>query len=175
LLAATLDIGTACNPVVGRDGCSQLLEGKPELTQSVRIGDDVKLPDITAETVHTSDTRHGAKNGAQDPVLQRPKLHKITTGALQGVLVDLAEARRYRPETAFRTFGELALDREDPFQNQLARKVDIGPVFEDNGHHGQPELGERAHLGRVRETGARLFDGIGHELFDLTGRESGRL
>ncbi len=49
------------------------------------------------------------------------------------------------------------------------------PSVEDHGHHRQAELGQRAHLGRVRQAGAGLLDGVGDQLLDLERRQGRRL
>ncbi len=100
LFAAAFDKGAAGDAVVGRHRRRELLEREPVLAQGHRVRHHVKLADMPAEAVDPCNPRHGAEDGPQHPVLQRPQLHQIEVGAFEGVLVDLAETGGDRPETA---------------------------------------------------------------------------
>ncbi len=167
LFAAAFDKGPAGDAVVGRYRRCEFLERESVLAQRHRVRHHVKLADIPAEAVDPSNSRHGAEDGPQDPVLQRPQLHQIEVGAFESVLVDLAETGGDRPETAGGALGQLTLDGEDPLHHQLAGEVDIGSVLEHHGHHRETEFRERSHLGRVRKAGTGLLDRVGDELFNF--------
>ena len=142
------------------------------MTQCHGIGHNVELTDIAPERVNAGNTRYGAENGPQHPVLERAQLHQVPVRALQGVLEDLTETGRDGPKVAAGPLGQLTLHGKNTLEDQLAGKVNVGPVLENHGDHRETELGERANLGGVRETRARLLDRVGHKLLDLERRQS---
>ena len=175
LLAAAFDESAAGDAVARCHGGGQLGQIEVVAVEGRRIDDHVVLAHVAAEAVDAGGAGRGAQDRPQHPVLQAAQLHQVARLALEGVLEDLAEAGGDRPEVRLDARRQLLACREHALHHHLAGEVDVGAVLEDHGDHRQAELRERTHLDRAGQAGARLLDGIGHQLLDLERREGRRL
>jgi hypothetical protein len=184
LFAPTFDIAGTDVGVIALERLDQVLQRQAVGHQAVRDGRHQEFLDVAADAVDLGHPRYGAQLRLDDPVLDLAQIHGRVgravglAGALlgfDGPLIDLAQPRgdgpHDRPEACRQAVARLL----DALVDQLAGKIDIGPVLENHRHLRQPIARQRACAGQARQPGHHGFDGESDALFGLQGGVAGRL
>ena len=166
--------------VVLLDRRVNLVHGNAVFQELLGGNDHLILFEIPAEGVDFVHPRNAFQQGVDHPFLDRAQVRQIGDfllgigghGAVEGELVDLPHGRRYRPQGDLDPLGDLLPGFGQPLKDQLPGKVNIEPVFKDNGDQRKAEFGHGAHLFNSRKPAHGHFDGIGHRTLDLQGGKS---
>ena len=170
-----LDVAAAEVGVVVGDRGDDVVQREVEAAERFWVDDRRVLLGFAAPGVDLADAGNGEQLVADDPVVQRLELHQRHLRRGDRVLVDFAEGRGHGVHLRLQAGRDAALHLVDALRDQLADKIFVHGVVEDDGNHGQVELGGGAHhlqLGHAHHGG---FDRIGDELLDLDRRHAGAL
>ena len=174
-LALVDEIAAADVGVVRPQGVEHV--GHRELVRPQLVGVELDLVrlQLAAVRVDLGHAGHAAELVGDEPVEDRPQLHRRHArllGRLDLELEDLAERRRDRPE---RRRAVARRDRRggaaEPLADELPGPVDVGPLVEDDRHHRDPELRDRADLLDVGQAAHRPLDRERQERLDLQRAE----
>ena len=152
--------------------------GQTEMAQAVRIDQHLILLGEATLRVDLGNARNRAQQRTHDPVLSDASLHQLffaehlvaIVRPIQCVLVNLAETRRYRPEHWRDPLRQSRADFEQSLHHQLAGKIDVGLVIEDQRDQRQPRLVQRTHFLQARQAGHRHFQRHGGKALNLLRR-----
>ena len=183
LLAVALDVACADVGVVRHQGRHDVAEGESVGDQPRRIGQHMELPLVAADRVDLDDAGHGAKLRLDDPVLDGAQVGRAVGLAgrlpgvgpgLDGVHVDLAQARRDRAHRGMQARRQLVLGLLDALVDELAGEVDVGAVLEHHGHLAEAVTRQRARVVELRQAAHRRFHRKGDALLDFQRRVARR-
>ena len=172
LLAAVLDVPTARVGVVLGQRFEHLMQRQAIANQLLGVHQDLVLLHQSAEAVDVGHARHPAQDWPHDPILKGAQLHGVPPGALERVLVDLAEPSRDGSHLDVHARRQLFACLLESFKDQLAREVVVYVVLEHHGRDRKAELRERPDLGESRQTAHAHLDGVSHELLHLDRRHA---
>ena len=95
--------------------------------------------------------------------------------SLVGLDLELEDLAQRRGDRAQRRRAVARRDRlggaGEPLADELPRPVDVGPFLEDDRHHRDPELRDRADLLDVGQAAHRPLDGKRQQRLDLQRRQ----
>ena len=183
LFAAALDVARADVGVVASQRVENVPERQPVGDQLVRIGRHMKLLRVAADAVDIGHAGHGLQLRPDDPVLDRPQVHRRiglslrrlrARLALDGPEEDLAKPRGDRSHGRLDARRQAALDLLDALGNELSREIDIGAVLEDDRHLRQAIARNGPGLFQPRQAGHNRLDQVGDALLGLERRVPGR-
>ena len=175
LLAAVLDVATARVRVILRERLQHLLKRDAIAGELIGAHEHLILLDQASEAVDVRNPGNTAQDRTHDPVLQRAQVHRVPSGALERVLIDLTQSGRDRSQFDVHAGRQLLARLLKPLEYQLPREVDVDVVLEHDRDDRKPKLRERADLRQARQAPHAHFDGIGHQLLDLDGCHPRRL
>ncbi len=157
------------------DRLDDLADRQVVLEELLRRDEDLVLLHLAAEAVDLVHAGDRLEERGDDPVLDRPEVHRAPAVPFEGVLVDLAEPGRERPELRLDARRKLLASRTEPLEDDLARPVGVDAVLEDDDDLGEAGLRQGPDLLDARQAAHHLLDGIAHPLLDVDGREPRRL
>ena len=183
LLGILRQHATAGVGVIAADRQIDVGDAQAEMAQLVGVDQDLVLLCISALRVDLGDPRDRAQQRPRHPVLGDPALHQLffaqgavtVVGAVQRVLIDLAEARRNRAEHRRDALRQARTHFKQSLHDQLAGKIDIGLVVEDQRDQRQPRLVERTHFLQPGQAGHRDLERHRGETLDFLRRAARRL
>ncbi len=153
------------------DRLDDLADRQVVLEELLRRDEDLVLLHLAAEAVDLVHAGDRLQERRDDPVLDRPEVHGAPAVRLEGVLVDLPEAGRDRPELRLDARRKLLAGHAEPLEDDLARPVGVDAVLEDDDDLGEAGPRQRPDLLDARQTAHHLLDGIAHPLLDVDGGE----
>ena len=165
--------------VVPTEHVADVSQGQVISEELFRVYCDLVLLDVSAEGVDVVNAWYGLEQGGQDPVLNGPDLGQVFRPAHpgrqvpeEGVLIDLAHGRRNGPHGDLRARGDALPSLDQPLEDELAGKIDIDAVLENDRDHGQARFRDRPDLGEPGQAAHGDFDGKGDEPLDLGRRHA---
>ena len=137
------EVAAADVAVVRPQGVEDVGQGQVVLGQFVGVQLDLERLQLPTVRVDLRDPRDSAQLVCDEPVQDRPQLHRRDPSAADLKLVDLPERRGDRPERgrAIATRDGVGGTRE-ALADELPGLVDVGPLVENDGDHGDPEFGD---------------------------------
>ena len=160
------------------------MHGDPEADQPRGVRGDVELPLKSTERVHLDDARYIAKLRLDHPILQFAQIGGRPRGAigaeragfrLHDVREDLAEAGGDGAHCRRETRREAVFDTGETLIDELARKVNVGPVREYDRDLGEAVAREGACVLHARQAAHGCLHREGHALLDFERGEAGCL
>ena len=179
LFTVAFHVAGAAIGVVAFDRRRHLVEGQTIGEQPRRIRQYVILTRIATDAVDLGDAGHLQQLRPNHPVLQGAQRHRIVRPAirlarvgirLHGVQEDLAQTGGDRPHRRFHAGRQTATYLLQALVDQVARKVDVRPVFEHHRELRQSVARKRARVGQLRQAAHREFDRVGDALLHLQRR-----
>ena len=148
-----------------------LVDGDIEEIKPAGIGSDAQLPYVAAHRQHLRDAGDRHQPGPDVPVGKVAQRHHVAGVRRQGDNQDFAHDRRYRSHFRRQVVGQLFARLAQPFRDQLAIAIDVGPELEVDHDDRKARAGDRAYPLHAFEPGHRRLDREGDPAFDLFGRE----
>ena len=172
LLLCMLDIAAAEVGIVVRHGRDHIMQSQVEATQIFRVHLRGVLLSLAAPGVDLTDAWNGEQGIPDNPVMQGLDLHERHLRRGHRVLIDLTEGRGHRVHLRLQTCRDAALYLVDSLRNELPHKIFVHRIVEDDGDHGQVELGRGTHHLQLRHAHHGGLDGVGYELLHLNRRHA---
>ncbi len=143
-----------------------VVEGEIVFHKPCGVSEDMVLLPFAAPCVDFGYPGNRAKSRLDDPVMERSELLQGVTGAGNDIVIDFAEScgdrSHLRPRDAFGQLYGL-----NTLHDQLACKIDVGPIVECNGDLREAELRDGSNFFETRKPRDRLLDRKCYLLFDF--------
>ena len=168
-LLAAFNEAAACIHVVGGERLLYLRDAQTVGDQLVRIHLRLVFAGQPAKAHHVRNVRHRLQLFFEEPILYGFQFHQIVirVGTHQAVEINLTHRAVVRSQNGIQILRQA--DLRQFLQSLLARKLRVGAVFEDHGHHRQPKQRNRTQISEMGHTIHLSFDWDGDLLLYFFG------